>query len=82
MSIHLILGRTIGNEKIIKRLQAEGNHAIIVVDEAHSGPPIDEGDLLIYSPTDAAKYVKMHKDVIIHAYRCRSPIMNIDRYEF
>ncbi|MFD1205496.1 MULTISPECIES: hypothetical protein [Sporosarcina] len=80
--MHVIVGRTIGNDKIIKRLREQGEVDIIVIDDEHEGPPMYDGDVVIYSSKQAEAFLKDNKDVKFHSYKCRHPLMNIEHYEF
>ena len=82
MSVHMIVGVTIGMEKIIQSLQKRGAGTIFVMDENHEGPPVDRNGITYYSTNDAIQFCKEYPYVTFHFYRSKLPVMNLNRYEF
>ena len=82
MAVHMIIGVTVGSEKIIETLERRGAAYIFVLDEDHEGPPVDVGRVTYYSTEDAINLHRRYPGLQLHYYRNKFPVMNLDRFEF
>jgi len=82
MSVDMIIGVSIGTQKIIQSLQRRGAANIMVLDENHEGPTVDIDGVTYYSTKEALQFCNAYSGVTFHFYRCKSGMMNIDGLDF
>lgn len=82
MTVHMIIGFTLGTDKIIEALRRRGETHIFVMDHMHEGPPLDVNGVPYISPTEYEAMQDKYPDMQIHFYQNRMKMMDIRKYKF
>ena len=82
LTIHLIMGMTIGTHRIAEALKRRNVDQILVVDEFHEGAPHVILGLMYCSEKQAEKICKEYSTVIHHYFSNPSMDFNIQHFHF
>ena len=82
MTIHLIIGMTIGTHRIAAAIRRRNDDRIIVVDELHEGPPEEMLGVTHCSKEQSIEICKGYSNVIYHVFKDRNRTTNIHNFDF
>lgn len=82
LTIHLIMGMTIGTHRIAEALKRRNVNQILVVDEYHEGSPHMIYGVMYCSEKQAQKICKEYSNVIYHYFSNPSMTFNIQHFHF
>lgn len=80
LTIHLIMGMTIGTHRIIAAIRRRHTDRIIVVDEFHEGPTYEVQEVTYCSHEQSLEIRKDYSNVIYHFFK--DPIQTINIHDF
>lgn len=79
----MIVGVTVGTEKIIEALRRkEAAYIIVVLDEEHRGEPYLIDGIKYYGKRDADRIFGGQPGIIYHFYKNRMMLSDISHYDF